>query len=159
VADWSEQRHIPRAWLATVSVAVLVALAVTARVQLDHWADNISLWSHTLQVTGPNFIAENSLGIALQRAGRADEAIAHFRRAVAINPDDAASNLNLAEYDRQHGNLIACIERCKKIPAMTQLTIQKVQAYEKMALAYRALGDSADARKCEEEADKIQRAR
>ena len=157
VADWSEQRHISPAWLAAVSIAVLVALTVTARVQLDHWADNVTLWSHTVQVTGPNFIAENSLGVALERAGREEEAITHFRKAVAIKPDDAASNLNLAEYDRRHGNLIACIERCKRVPAMTQLALEKAAAYAKMALAYHALGDTAHERECLEEVQKIQR--
>lgn len=157
VADWSGQRHISPAWLATVSVAVLLALTVTARVQLGHWADNVTLWSHTVQVTGPNFIAENSLGIALQRAGRPEEAITHVRAALAIKPDDAASNLNLAEYDRRHGNLIACIERCKRVPAMTQLTLEKAAAYAKMALAYHTLGDTARERECLEEVQKIQR--
>ena len=157
VADWSEQRHISPVWLATVSIAVLVALTVTARVQLGHWTDNVTLWSHTVQVTGPNFIAENSLGIALARAGRPEEGITHVRAALAIKPDDAASNLNLAEYDRRHGNLIACIERCKRVPAMTQLTLEKASAYAKMALAYHELGDTAHERECLEEVQKIQR--
>jgi tetratricopeptide (TPR) repeat protein len=157
VADWSEQRHFAPAWLATVSVAVLVALTVTARVQLGHWADNITLWSHTVQVTGPNFIAENSLGVVLERAGREDQAIAHFRAAVAIKPDDAASNLNLADYDRRHGNLMACIERCKRVPAMTQLAGEKAAAYAKMALAYHVLGDAEHERECLAEVERIQR--
>jgi tetratricopeptide (TPR) repeat protein len=159
VADWSEQRHISPAWLASVSIAALLALTVVARVQLDRWNDNVTLWSHTLQVTGPNFIAENSLGVALEREGEVEEAITHFRAAATINPDDASSNLNIAEYDRLHGNLLACIERCKKVPAMTQLTIQKAQAFAKMALAYRQLGDTAHARECLEEVEKIQRGR
>ena len=157
VADWSEQRRISSAWLASVSIAALLALTVVARIQLDRWNDNVTLWSHTVQVTGPNFIAENSLGVALQREGRVDEAIPHFRAALAINPNDASSNLNMADYDRLHGRLLECIERCQRIPAMTPLTIQKVQAYETMALAYRELGDPARARECEEEAQKIQR--
>ncbi len=155
VADWSEQRRISPAWLATVSVVLLLALTVVARVQLDYWADNVRLWSHTLQVTGPNFIAENSIGVALERQGKIDDAVAHFRAAARINPNDPSSNLNLAEYDRLHGRLLECIERCRRIPAMTQMTIQKVQAYETMALAYRALGDEAHARECEEEAQKF----
>jgi tetratricopeptide (TPR) repeat protein len=159
VADWSEQRHISPAWQAGVSIVVLLALTLVARAQLDRWGDNVTLWTHTLQVTGPNFIAENSLGIALEREGKVEEAITHFRAAVTINPDDAASNLNVAEYDRVHGNLLACIERCKKVPAMTQLTIQKAQAFAKMALAYRALGDTAHERECLKEVEKIQRGR
>jgi tetratricopeptide (TPR) repeat protein len=156
VADWSEQRRISPAWTASLSIAALLALTVVARVQLDRWNDNVTLWSHTVQVTGPNFIAENSLGVALERQGEVEEAIPHFRAALAINLNDASSNLNIAEYDRQHGRLLACIERCQRIPAMTQLIIQKVQAYEKMAVAYRQLGDPARARECEEKAQKIQ---
>jgi tetratricopeptide (TPR) repeat protein len=159
VADWSEQRRISLAWTASLSIAALLALTVVARVQLDRWNDNVTLWSHTLQVTGPNFIAENSLGVALQREGEVEEAITHFRAAVTINPDDASSNLNIAEYDRLHGNLLACIERCKKVPAMTKVTIQKAQAFAKMASAYRQLGDTAHARECLEEVEKIQRGR
>src|ERR1017187_8688001 len=157
VADWLGQRHISPVWLATVSIAVLVALTVTTRVQLGHWTDNVTLWSHTVQVTGPNFIAENSLGIALARAGRPEEGITQVRAALAITPGDAASNLNLAEYDRRHGNLLACIERCKKVPAMTQLTLEKAAAYSKMALAYHVLGDTAHERECLQEVEKIQR--
>jgi tetratricopeptide (TPR) repeat protein len=156
VADWSEQRRIAPAWTASLSIAALLALTVVARVQLDRWNDNVTLWSHTVQVTGLNFIAENSLGVALERQGEVEEAIPHFRAALAINPNDASSNLNMADYDRLHGRLLECIERCQRIPAMTPLTIQKVQAYETMALAYRQLGDPARARECEEKAQRIQ---
>ena len=157
VADWSAQRHIAPAWLAGVGVAVLLALAVMCRAQIDYWGDNVTLWSHTVQVTGPNFIAENSLGVALNREGRKEAAIEHFRAALAVNPNDAAANLNVAEYDRVHGRLQEAIERCQRVPAMTRLTIQKVEAFEKMALAYRALGDNARAQKCDEVVEKIQR--
>jgi protein O-mannosyl-transferase len=157
VTEWWEQRRLSSAALVSVSVAALLVLAVVARVQLNRWADNVTLWTHTIQVTGPNYIAENSLGVALQYKGEEEEAITHYRAAVAIAPDDAASNLNVAEYDRLHGDLLACIERCKRVPAMTQLTSQKAQAFAKMALAYQALGEVASQRECEQEAEKLLR--
>ena len=115
----------------------------------------MTVWAHTLEVTGPNFIAENSVGVALEHEGKMDEAVKHFRAAVTIFPDDAASNLNLAEYDRQQGNLVACIERCKRVLGMAQLASQEAQAYAKMALAYHALGDSAQERQCLEKVQEI----
>ncbi len=157
VAEWSAQRRIAPAWLAGVSVALLLALAITCRVQINYWGDNVTLWSHTVQVTGPNFIAENSLGVALNREGRKEAAIEHFRAALAVNPNDASANLNVAEYDRVHGRLQEAIERLQRVPAMTQLTIQKVQAFEKMALVYRALGDNVRAQKCDEVVERLQR--
>ena len=84
-----------------------------------------------------------------------DEAVKHFRAAVTIFPNDAASNLNLAEYDRQQGNLVACIERCKRVLGMAQFASQEAQAYAKMALAYHALGDSAQERQCLEKVQEI----
>ena len=159
VTEWTEERHISMRWLAAASIAALLALSVVARIQLDLWSDNVRLWAHDLEVTRGNFIAENSLGIALQHEGNVEEAIKHFRAAVEINPNDAASNLNIAEYDRRHGRLVEAIERCKRVPDMTQLSIQKAQAFAKMGLAYRELGDTARARECFEQAEKIQSGR
>ena len=69
LGDWAKQRHIPVAWQAGVSVAVLLALAVLTHRQIDFWDDNVRLWTRTLQVTSGNYLAEDNLGRAL-RSGR-----------------------------------------------------------------------------------------
>ena len=74
-----------------------------------------TLWSHTLQVTGPNFKAENNLGIALEINGEPEEAVKHFRAASTIDPDDPASNMNIGIYEQQHGNLSEAIEHYRKV--------------------------------------------
>ena len=33
--------------------------------QLGYWQDNVTLWSHAIDVTSNNFLAENNLGKAL----------------------------------------------------------------------------------------------
>ena len=43
----------PTAWLAGASAVVLLALTLVAHRQVDYWSDNVSLWTHTLQVTTP----------------------------------------------------------------------------------------------------------
>ncbi len=55
VADWSEQRRISPAWLASVSLAALLALTVVARIQLNHWADNVTLVVPHVAGHGPEF--------------------------------------------------------------------------------------------------------
>ena len=92
-ADWVQRQHIAMRWLVGVIIDVIGHQAVPTHRQINYWSDNLTLWSHTLQVTSDNFIAENSLGVALEREGRTDEAITHFRAAVALNPFDAASNI------------------------------------------------------------------
>ncbi len=156
VADWSEQRRISPAWLASVSVAVLLALAVVARVQLDHWSNNVALWSHTLQVTGPNVKAENSLGVALQGEGEPEEAVKHFRAALTINPDDPASNMNIGIYEQQHGNLPEAIEHYKKVLSSSRDPNLRSAALNGMGRAYSHLGDMARAHECFTAAESLQ---
>src|SRR5208283_1726560 len=88
VADFVSQRKsgIRSAWLAGASCAMLLLLATMTHRQLSYWNDNATLWSHTLQVTGPNWLAENNLGKILMSEGQEEAGIAHFFRAVAIFP-------------------------------------------------------------------------
>ena len=83
VADWGTENHVSAAVLPAVSVVILLALTVIARRQIDYWADNVTLWTHTVEVTAPNYVAhrrpgwsadgEKSIGRshpALPRSGR-----------------------------------------------------------------------------------------
>jgi tetratricopeptide (TPR) repeat protein len=150
-ADWAEQRHIAPAWQTGVNVAVLLALALTARHQLDYWSDNAKLWARVIALQPDSWVAENNMGHALLQSGEEEEAIPHFRAAVAINPADPDSNLNLGAYEQQHKNLEAAIEQYKKVIVMTQNTAKltarsRAQAFSNMGLAYRDLRDYEQAR-------------
>jgi tetratricopeptide (TPR) repeat protein len=157
IADWAAQRHLSPRLLTAASIAILLALTTITHRQLGYWSDNVTLWSHTLQVTKNNFIAENSLGAALELAGKEEEAIPHFRAAVAINPLDAASNINVADYERIHGNSSAAIERYRKVAATARNNRQKAEAYSKMADTYSAMGDPVRAREAMRSVEDLQR--
>jgi hypothetical protein len=45
--------------------AVLVVLALVAHVQDTYWQDTYSIWSHALEVTSDNQIAENGVATGL----------------------------------------------------------------------------------------------
>jgi tetratricopeptide (TPR) repeat protein len=164
-ADWAEQRHIAPAWQVGISVAVLLALTVTARRQLDYWGDNTALWSRVIalqaqQVNPDNWVAENNLGHALLKLGEVEQAMPHFRAAVAINPSDPDSNLNIGAYEQQHNDLGGAIAQYKKVLAMTQSTSRlnaqsRAQAFSNMGFAYRELKDYAQARASFEQAVSI----
>jgi protein O-mannosyl-transferase len=66
------------------------------RVQIGYWHDSIALFTHTLQVTTNNGIAENNLGTALVEAGQAPLAAPHFEAAVRLIPELASAHYNLA---------------------------------------------------------------
>jgi protein O-mannosyl-transferase len=72
----------PRAAFAAAA-AIIAILAAQAWQQTRHWKNTVTLFEHTLAVTGPNPIAEYTLGQALQMTAP-DRAIPHFRRIIEI---------------------------------------------------------------------------
>jgi len=151
VADWAEQHHVAKKWIAVPSCAVLLALAFVTHRQIGYWSDNITLWTHTLQVTTDNFQAEDDLGQALEKAGRIDEAIPHYVRASQINPSFPPAIMYLAVNDQRGGKLREAIAKYKEVirdtdNASYQNAAMRSMAFGNMGDAYRELGELADAR-------------
>jgi hypothetical protein len=142
--------------LTSACVIVLLALMVVARRQIAYWADNVSLWTHTVQVTGPNYVAQDDLGGALMTENRMEEAIGHFRAAAAIHPVDPISAFNIGFYDQVHGNLSGAIEQYQRAIILTTNPAVKIKAWNDMGRAYRALGNDGQARACFAEARKLE---
>ena len=78
-----------------VAGAVLLGYSVTAHTQIGYWRDSYSLFSHALQVTNANPIAEGNLGSALMEMGRPDLALPHLQRAIQLMPTLATAHYNL----------------------------------------------------------------
>ena len=156
VADFVGEKRLPAMLLPVAGTAIVVLLAVVARHQIDYWSDNQVLWTHTIEVTPPNYVAEDNLGGTLLKRNRTEDAIAHFRRAAAIHPVDPISAFNIAFYDQQHGDLTGAVEGYKRSIILTTSTGLKIKAYENMGIAYRDLGDSEEARHSFDEAKRLQ---
>jgi len=148
IAEWANHRHVPTKWQAAVGIAVLLTLSVTTRHQLDYWRDSVTLWTHTIEVTRGNHMAEVDLGAALLQAGNFEEAMKHFHTAVAIDPEDPLGNMFLARYAQMQDRLPEAIEGYKKVIATSPDPRVRARAYNYMGHAYRALGNEAEAQKC-----------
>jgi Flp pilus assembly protein TadD len=72
--------------LGASGVAVVLVLSAMAHIQASYWHSNISLFARTLEVTRDNVYIEFDLGAVLDDAGRTEEAIPHFARAVKLRP-------------------------------------------------------------------------
>jgi tetratricopeptide (TPR) repeat protein len=59
-------------WVCAIAV---VPLALLAHRQAATWRDGVTLFTHAIEVTGSNYVAERHLINALRDAGRGDEAI------------------------------------------------------------------------------------
>ena len=144
------------AWLPEASIVMVLALGFLAHRQITLWASNETLWRHTIQVTPPNYVAEDNLGWVLGKTNRMDEAIVHFRRAAAIHPVDPISTFNIGFYDQQHGDFAAAITEYKRALILTTSTTLKRQTLENMAYAYHDSGRPAEARECLTQASQLE---
>jgi len=97
----------------------LLALGIACRHQIGYWSDNLTLWTHTLEVTKNNYIAEDNVAMALIVQGQLEDAIPHFERAVTINAKDPVGNLNLGVYEQQRGNYSVAVDRYRIVFRVT----------------------------------------
>ena len=99
VGDGERGRGGEKARIAVSAVGciVIVALAVTTWVQVGSWRDRETLFRHAIDVTEGNYMAHLNLGLVLSSQGRAEEAIEHYREAIAIQPKwSAGGHYNIA---------------------------------------------------------------
>jgi Flp pilus assembly protein TadD len=84
-------------------VAIVIAFAGAARIQLGYWKDDIAVWGRAVSVTTENYRAENHYGVALTNRGMNPEGIEHYLAALRIWPDypEAHNNLGTARMEQQ----------------------------------------------------------
>ena len=146
VADLAERFKTSPRWLAVPGLAALVALAGVSYRQIGYWGDNVRLWSHTLEVTGRNEVAEDNLGGALLERGKVAEAMPHFQAAAAIDPSDPVANSNLAAYQLQQGNLTGAVEKFEAILRTNNDGRLRASVFSNLGAAYLRLHDYEQAR-------------
>ena len=89
----------PRRIVLGVSAGVLLSvLMVCSWFQARHWKDQITLFTHAVNVTANNYVAHYNLGLALGKEGKLEESMEHSYEALRIKPDyaDAHNNLEVA---------------------------------------------------------------
>ncbi len=141
IADWAESRRIPPMYLATGSLLTVVALASVAHVQMKYWESSTVLWSHALQVTGPNFVAEDNMGAELINEGNISAARVHFQAATEINPQDAFSQIDIGVCDKRMGNGKAAIEHYEAALRLSAAPTLRTTAFGNLGSLYRMEGN------------------
>ena len=81
-AGWRGRRLV----LAVLAAAILTGCFICTRWQVGYWRNNLTLFSHTLQVTENNPVAEQCLGFALALSGNEPAAVRHFDAALRLWP-------------------------------------------------------------------------
>ena len=82
------------AFIAIPAIIIPILLAMT-ELQLRHWQNGVTLFTHELSVIPDNGLAHYELGNAFEQQGDLYNAIFHYSKALKINPNYAEAHNNL----------------------------------------------------------------
>jgi tetratricopeptide (TPR) repeat protein len=97
-----------------VATAALVICGVLSWIQVGYWKNTETLFQHALRVTRGNWLAHYNLATHASAAGRAQDAIQHYREALRIEPDFAEAHNNLGVALMHEGQLPEAIEHFQR---------------------------------------------
>ena len=109
IADLCDKRWYLRIVLGLSTVIILTALTIQAHQQTRYWKNNFSIWTHALSCNAENYVAHDSLGIALAEQGKIELAIQHYRAALNLNQDYNLAQMNLGNALASQGKLVEAI--------------------------------------------------
>ena len=95
-ADLAVVRPVLKAAAVISGAGLAFVLTAATRAQVGIWRDGTTLFANTLRVTRDNWHIEHEYGVLLLNARRYDEAEAHLREALRLQPDHVLAHYNLA---------------------------------------------------------------
>jgi Flp pilus assembly protein TadD len=128
--------------LSMVAAAALVAALVASWGQAGYWRNSETLFTHSIRVTGDNYLAYHHLGMAFSNEGRYPQAIATYQKTLAIAPGYPPSYNNLGIAYARQMKLDEAVEMFKKA---LQLTPNNINFNRNLALAYDQQGNKSAA--------------
>ncbi len=154
--ELAQRYSVPAILLPSAGVVWLLLLAILAHRQISYWQNDETLWTHTLQITSRNWVAESQLGSALAMTGKVPEGVRHFENALAINPGDSNSNMGMGIYNSLQGNFRQAVPYYEKaLQDKYNRSSFRLRGYLGLAKAYRALGETSKSEQCLQEASKL----
>jgi protein O-mannosyl-transferase len=95
LAETAEHLRMSRIAQITIALVVLFGYSSAGRLQIRYWQNSLTLFTHAIEATGDNGLAEGNLGSALQEIHRDDLARPYLERAVQLTPTLTAPHYNL----------------------------------------------------------------
>jgi len=98
-AELTSRWRYRKIFLGIAASLVLTGLLVTTRAQVRCWQNSISLFKHSLAVTGSNTFMQDNLAFALQKENKIGEAIEVYREIIRQRPNNFRAYNHLAWYE------------------------------------------------------------
>jgi tetratricopeptide (TPR) repeat protein len=125
---------------ALAAAAAVAAYAVATYAQLGHWRNTETLCRRALAVTADNKVAHYNLALYLDRDGRGEEAVEHYREALRIRPGDFDARWNLGNTLMRQQRFDEAAEQFRRI---LEVSPDSVEPMTKLAAILTAYPDPA----------------
>lgn len=145
VAALRERYRVGMVATAAVALTVFGVLIATTRHNLQYWHDSVALFSHALEVTQRNDVAETNLGQALSEQGRDAEALPHFIKALQYQPNDSAHHYNYAHCLFFTGKPQQSLEELRMVLRLGAPKPILARTFHNMGAVFVTLGDKKQA--------------
>ena len=116
---------------------LIFACLLATWLQVRHWRDSETLFSHALEVTEDNYMAYNHLGIHFINQGKLDRALRMFETTIRLKPSYSHAYNNLGVVLAKQGNLDEAVVEFKKA---LELNPNFLIFRRNLAMAYEQLG-------------------
>jgi tetratricopeptide (TPR) repeat protein len=130
---------------AALASAVLIAFSAMTRSQIKYWHDSYRLFTHTIEVTGANPIAEGNLGSALMDMQRPELALPHLERAIQLMPTFAAAHYNLGTLLQRQNEVDRALQEYQLALRYASDEREAAQTHNNLGVLLNQLGHRDDA--------------
>lgn len=100
----------PNTGLVLAACVVVLIFTICGFVQAGYWKNSETLWTHTIDATGRNPLAEKMLGEYFEKEGKLDDAMEHYQNAVDIKPTFIEARNNLGALLARQGRTDEAIQ-------------------------------------------------
>jgi protein O-mannosyl-transferase len=105
-ADLAQRSRAARTAVGVLALAVMAVYASVSHAQIGYWRNSYQLFSHALDVTTGNAVAEDNLGVAYEKELHAPaQALLHYQAAVRLMPDLPTAHYDLGTALQSQGRL------------------------------------------------------
>lgn len=148
VLKGARSRNALSLWKGAAAAAVVLALTLTTRAQVEYWRDPITLFRHAIQVTKDNASAYQRVGRAFEDNGDLGQARDNYARAVELAPDYADAQMSLgrvliktAKNADRTVDMAKINEGMSRIRLAHKLGLNNAELHQNLAFAYFTVGD------------------
>ena len=85
----------PLASVGTAAVILAIVFSVASAERLASYRDELILWQEVLRLQPRNHMAQENVGVQLQKAGHMEAAMERYREAIRLKPDSVPAHYNL----------------------------------------------------------------